>query len=132
MKKSLLGAVALVGLVAMATSASAADMAARPYTKAPPPMVAAIYDWSGFYLGLNGGWGSARKCWDLTEIGGFGLLPAALHEGCHDASGGTVGGQIGTAGRPVPGCSAWKLRATGLISKAPMRPSSAFLAGLSA
>lgn len=95
MKKSLLGAVGLVGLIAMATSASAADMAARPYTKAPPPMVAAIYDWSGFYLGLNGGWGSARKCWDLTEIGGFGLLPAALHEGCHDASGGTVGGQIG-------------------------------------
>ncbi len=51
----------------MATSASAADMAARPYTKAPP-MVAPIYDWSGFYLGANGGWGTSRKCWDLTNV----------------------------------------------------------------
>ena len=44
----------------------AADLAARPYTKAAPPMMAAIYDWSGFYIGLNGGWGSSRKCWDNT------------------------------------------------------------------
>ena len=28
--------------------------AARPYTKAPP-IVAALYDWSGFYIGINGG-----------------------------------------------------------------------------
>ena len=28
-------------------SANAADMAARPYTKAPPA-IAAVYDWSGF------------------------------------------------------------------------------------
>ena len=27
-------------------------------------MIAAIYDWSGFYIGANGGWGSSRKCWD--------------------------------------------------------------------
>ncbi|HEY5131069.1 MAG TPA: hypothetical protein VIJ35_27890, partial [Bradyrhizobium sp.] len=33
MKKFLIGA---VGMVAMATSASAADLGARPYTKAPP------------------------------------------------------------------------------------------------
>ena len=56
MKKLLLGA---VGLVAMGISApaSAADLAARPYTKAPPPMVAPVYDWSGFYIGINGGGG---------------------------------------------------------------------------
>jgi outer membrane immunogenic protein len=73
-----------------AASASAADLAARPYTKAPPPMVAAAYDWSGFYLGANGGWGTSRKCWD-SQVGGvfFGS------EGCHDATGGTAGGQIG-------------------------------------
>lgn len=90
MKKVLLGA---VGLIAMATSASAADMAARPYTKAPP-MVVAMYNWSGLYVGANGGWGSSRKCWDITNFVGIAINPS-LTEGCHDASGGTVGGQIG-------------------------------------
>ena len=90
---ALLGGAALsLGLV---TAASAADMAARPYTKAPPVMVAAMYDWSGFYLGINGGWGSARKCWDLTGLVGIGPIVPSLDEGCHDSSGGTVGGQIG-------------------------------------
>jgi outer membrane immunogenic protein len=89
MKKFLLGTVGLVAL-SLSAPASAADMAARPYTKAPP-MIAAVYDWSGFYVGLNGGWGSSRKCWDfVTPAGTF-----VAAEGCHDASGGTIGGQIG-------------------------------------
>jgi outer membrane immunogenic protein len=92
MKKFLLGAIGLVAL-GIAAPASAADLAARPYIKAPPPMMAAIYDWSGFYIGLNGGGGSARKCWTETNDGalGIGIRP----EGCHDATGGTIGGQIG-------------------------------------
>jgi len=92
MKKILLGSVALIAL-GIAAPASAADLAARPYAKAPPPMIAAIYDWSGFYIGINGGGGSARKCWTETNdvTLGVGLRP----EGCHDATGGTVGGQIG-------------------------------------
>jgi outer membrane immunogenic protein len=29
-----------------------------------------LYDWSGFYIGLNGGWGQAHNCWDfLTPAG---------------------------------------------------------------
>src|SRR5882724_7525033 len=91
MKKFLLATVGLVAL-GMAAPASAADLAARPYTKAPP-MVAAIYDWSGFYIGANGGWGSSHKCWDLTNDG-FGPI-SAFREGCHDATGGVAGGQIG-------------------------------------
>src|SRR5664279_3230973 len=87
MKKFLL---ATVAVLAMATSASAADLAARPYTKAAPVMVA-MYDWSGFYVGVNGGGGWTHKCWDIVPVGGGALLP----EGCHDASGGTVGGQVG-------------------------------------
>jgi outer membrane immunogenic protein len=87
MKKFLL---ATVALVALAAPAAAADLAARPYTKAPPPMLAPLYDWSGFYIGVNGGWGSSRKCWDFV-VPGFGTAP----EGCHDATGGTAGGQIG-------------------------------------
>lgn len=91
MKKFLLGTVGLVAL-SMTAPASAADLAARPYTKAPPMMVA-MYDWSGFYIGLNGGWGSSRKCWDLVNNGAP-VVPVQA-EGCHDATGGTVGGQIG-------------------------------------
>jgi outer membrane immunogenic protein len=89
MKKFLLGTVGLIAL-GIAAPASAADLAARPYTKAPP-MIAAVYDWSGFYIGANGGWGTSHKCWDFqTPAGAF-----VAAEGCHDASGGTVGGQIG-------------------------------------
>jgi len=88
MKKLLLG---IAGLVAFAAPASAADLAARPYTKAPPPMIAPVYDWTGFYIGGNGGWGSSHNCWDALD--GNGLLIG--RDGCHNASGGTVGGQIG-------------------------------------
>jgi outer membrane immunogenic protein len=91
MKKFLLGAVGFVALVS-AAPASAADLAARPYTKAPP-MIAAIYDWSGFYIGANGGWGSSRNCWNDAVDGATGLLVGS--EGCHDATGGVAGGQIG-------------------------------------
>jgi outer membrane immunogenic protein len=85
MMKSALGA---LSLATIASQASAADLAARPYTKAPP-MIAAVYDWSGFYIGINGGGGSAHNCWDLVVPAG--IIP----EGCHNATGGTVGGQIG-------------------------------------
>src|SRR3984893_11252398 len=89
MKTFLLGTVGLVAL-SLSAPASAADLAARPYTKAPP-VIAAVYDWSGFYIGANGGWGSARNCWDFVNPAGT-FVGA---EGCHDASGGTAGGQIG-------------------------------------
>ncbi len=84
MKKLMLVTASLVALGA-AAPAVAADLAARPYTKAPP-MVQAAYDWSGFYIGVNGGGGTSRNRWDL--IGG-------LTEGSHDATGGTIGGQVG-------------------------------------
>src|SRR5437660_12219140 len=92
MKKILLGAIGLAA-VGMSAPASAADLAARLYTKAPPPMVAAVYDWTGFYLGLNGGGGWAHKCWDINNAGLGPIAP--FREGCHDATGGMVGGQLG-------------------------------------
>src|SRR6202163_1241636 len=49
MKKFLLGTVALAALGA-AAPAMAADLAARPYTKAPA-YAAPIYNWTGFYIG---------------------------------------------------------------------------------
>jgi outer membrane immunogenic protein len=73
--------------------ASAADLAPRYYKAPPPPMVSPMYDWSGFYAGINGGWGTSHNCWTRTATAGAAILPVS--EGCHDASGGTVGGQIG-------------------------------------
>ena len=89
MKKFLLGTVGLLAL-GMGAPASAADMAARPYTKAPPPVVAPIYDWTGFYIGGNGGWGQSRNCWDFVDASGV-----VVADGCRERSGGLVGGQIG-------------------------------------
>jgi outer membrane immunogenic protein len=89
MKKFLLGTVALAALGMAAGPASAADLAARPvYTKAPPQsMVAAAYDWSGFYIGINGGWGETHDSrWDVTTNTSLGSF---------DANGGTIGGQVG-------------------------------------
>jgi outer membrane immunogenic protein len=68
--------------------AVAADLPARTYTKAPVAIPSPLYDWSGFYIGINGGGGFSHNCWDL-------LTGVTGPEGCHDASGGTVGGQIG-------------------------------------
>ena len=84
----LLSTVGLVALGMAAAPASAADLAARPvYTKAPPPMVSPAYDWSGFYIGVNGGWGQNRD--------DRGNATTGVDFGSHDADGGTVGGQIG-------------------------------------
>jgi outer membrane immunogenic protein len=89
MKKFLLVAVSLLAL-GTAAPASAADLAAHPYIKAPPPVVATIYDWSGFYIGANGGWGQAHNCWDFVTVAG-----AVLPNGCTNQSGGIIGGQLG-------------------------------------
>jgi outer membrane immunogenic protein len=83
MKKLLLGTVGLLAL-GMAP-ASAADLAARPYTKAPP--MALVYDWSGVYVGANGGWGQNRDC--------RGDVTTGVDFGCHNGSGGTGGAQFG-------------------------------------
>ena len=49
MKKLLLGAAALIALAAPAV---AADIAPRPYTKAPAYTApAVVYNWTGFYIG---------------------------------------------------------------------------------
>jgi outer membrane immunogenic protein len=64
MKRLLLAGVAL----SVATAASAADLRARPYAKAPAAVVSPAYNWSGFYIGAMGGYG-----WETDAgSGGFG------------------------------------------------------------
>src|SRR3984885_15061147 len=85
---------AAVGLPAFAFfPARGADLRARApaYTKAP--VMAPIYDWSGFYIGLNAGGGSSRDCYPLNSSAGVALPP--ISEGCHKATGALVGGQAG-------------------------------------
>ncbi|WFU14520.1 outer membrane beta-barrel protein [Bradyrhizobium sp. CB3481] len=86
--KNLLLVTASIAAFGAAVPALGADLAAQPvYTRAPPPAVAApIYDWSGYYLGMNGGLGTSHNSWDFA-----GVTP----EGSHDAIGATIGGQIG-------------------------------------
>ena len=86
MKKFLLGTVGLIAL-GMAAPASAADMAVKA---APAPYVAPIYNWTGFYIGANGGWGQSHSCVDFLNAAGV-----AVAQGCRDRSGGLVGGQLG-------------------------------------
>jgi outer membrane immunogenic protein len=86
MNKFLLRIAAGFVALGIAAPAVAADLPARTYTKAPP-YVAAAYDWSGFYIGANAGYGWSRDCrFNVT---------AAINIGCYDATGGVVGGQLG-------------------------------------
>jgi outer membrane immunogenic protein len=67
MKKLLLASACLF---ALAAPASAADLAARPYTKAPVA-VASVYNWTGFYLGVVGGGAWENASTDPKMQGGF-------------------------------------------------------------
>jgi outer membrane immunogenic protein len=53
----------------MAPSAKAADLSVAPLYKAPPAPVTPAYNWSGFYLGLNGGGGWGHSYWDSSATG---------------------------------------------------------------
>lgn len=88
MKNSLFAASGLLAL-SLAVPAEAADLPVAP-VKAPPPIVVPIYDWTGFYIGANGGWGESRNCWSFINVAGT-LVP----DGCSSGSGGVFGGQLG-------------------------------------
>jgi outer membrane immunogenic protein len=79
----LVAATITVGAVAPAAAADLPARAPAAYSKA---IVEAAYDWSGFYAGINGGGATSSIDWNAD---GFG------DEGSHNATGGTVGGQIG-------------------------------------
>jgi outer membrane immunogenic protein len=75
------------------TSAFAADLAARPYTKAPVP-AAVVYNWTGFYIGGNVGysWGRSQDTSTLTNGAGTVLFTSIDRSSLN----GVVGGvQIG-------------------------------------
>jgi len=75
--KKLLLALALTGLGA--TSAMAADLAARPYSKAPALLApTSAYNWSGFYVGVNAGAVFSRSSFNMTAAPFFGAAAPSL------------------------------------------------------
>ena len=82
MRKFLLASAAFA--LAFAAAANAADLQRAPPPVMPtkgPPFVSPVLDWTGFYVGVNGGGGWGHSWSDLT--GGF------------HTSGGVVGGTAG-------------------------------------
>src|ERR1700753_3652631 len=74
-------------------------MAPRTYTKAPPPMIAPVYSWTGCYVGVEGGgmWGHGNHYQNdpaASAAAGGGLLGLAPTAGI-DPSGGLAGGTVG-------------------------------------
>lgn len=70
--------------------ASAADLPRR--APAPAPVVAPVYNWTGLYVGVHGGW-----VWSDTDAT-TSFAPAGFADTfsyAHDADGGMLGGQIG-------------------------------------
>jgi outer membrane immunogenic protein len=83
--KLIFSVVAAVGAIISVGAASAADLAARPYTKAPA-MVAAVYDWSGFYIGGQIGGATSRGAYTTVETIGseaFSYDPSSFIGGGH-------------------------------------------------
>jgi outer membrane immunogenic protein len=91
MKRMLIGIAAVISL--FATSAFAADLPMRTYTKAPA-YVEPVYNWTGFYIGGNVGysWGRSSDTSTLTNAAGTVLLTSTDRT---DLNGIVGGGQIG-------------------------------------
>lgn len=62
MKRLILAACAGLLAVVMATPSSAAEIA-RPVYKSPA-FVAPVFTWTGFYVGVNAGYGFGNSDWD--------------------------------------------------------------------
>jgi outer membrane immunogenic protein len=96
---------AVVFAASGAVSASAADLPARTYSKAPALVAAPVYSWSGCYLGGNvgGGWGTRTGDRGIINSGNGTLnagigVPAELDTGSSGVIGGAQAGcnyQIG-------------------------------------
>ena len=87
----LLGSVAAI---AMITAALAADL---PVKSPPPaPVMAPVWNWNGFYIGVNGGYSWGRSTRDLNFFNPLnGVTIATGTGGGRDLNGGLFGGQLG-------------------------------------
>jgi outer membrane immunogenic protein len=66
MKKTIAAGCFALGVLVTAQGAGAADLSVAPLYKAPPAQVSQAYNWTGFYLGINGGGGWGHSNWDTS------------------------------------------------------------------
>jgi len=71
---------ACLGMLGLAATANAADLPRR-YDPVPQRTFVPVHNWTGFYIGINGGGGWGDSKWD--SVGSF------------DVSGGMIGGTVG-------------------------------------
>jgi len=114
MKRAITLGIGTLALAAMTLPAAAADLGARPITKAPVAPPPAAFSWSGCYIGANAGWIHGRETFALTPSGNYlnpagvaappnavgtgllaGDLAAVQHNFKADDDGFTGGGQVG-------------------------------------
>ncbi|OAF19533.1 outer membrane protein [Bradyrhizobium neotropicale] len=94
MRSNLIAAFACTTALVSTGAASAADLAARPYTKAPA-YIEPLFNWTGFYVGghIGGAWTNEQFI-NNGNGGGFGDLTPG--QGYRQRSSGVMGGaQIG-------------------------------------
>jgi outer membrane immunogenic protein len=86
MKKILVSMSTAMALISTSMIAQAADLPTKTY--APPPVVAQVYNWTGLYVGVNGGYG-----WGSQDP----LAPFSnnFDRTSFSTSGGMIGGTIG-------------------------------------
>jgi len=82
MKRFVLAGIGALAVMTAMASANAADLPRRHAMPVKAPMYEAPYNWTGFYVGINGGGGFGHSSWDVYGTG-------------FNTSGGLVGGTVG-------------------------------------
>jgi len=103
MKRIMQAIVAAAALITGASGTQAADLPTAPVYQPPlPAVVQRVYNWTGFYVGVNGGYGSGSQ--DPLNI-----ITDRFDRFSHSIGGGAVGGTLGAqiqAGHVVMGLEA--------------------------
>jgi len=84
MKRLILAGISVLALAAAVSATNAADLGRRGMPAKAPAYVEPVYNWTGFYAGINGGWGFGSSEWSAAT---------ATHS--FDIDGGLVGGTVG-------------------------------------
>ncbi len=85
MKRFVLAGMTALAVVTTMGAANAADLPRREVMPAKAPIYVAAYNWTGFYAGINGGYGWGSSTWS-NPIGSTGSF---------DINGSVVGGTLG-------------------------------------
>src|SRR5450759_1362248 len=99
MKKLFLSGVVFTALAV--GPALAADMPRKAPAYGPPPPPPVVYNWTGCYIGINGGWGWKKTEFDVGHNNDAFFGPAFAagatpsHYNIDNMEGGLVGGTLG-------------------------------------